>query len=126
MIQLIICTRVATRQNSKSIAFGSAIKDDKGRVIMDRSRTMGGSFSPNTGKFLAFRESLLLAKIYNITVKTAEMDSPNIASNLNSSSSFLRDVSFIVNDMKCAGIHIIFNACQIVALFDRVLDEREN
>ncbi|KAK3230595.1 hypothetical protein Dsin_002476 [Dipteronia sinensis] len=88
-------------------------KDDKGKVIIARSRQLDGSFSSDTGKLLALREGLLLAKFYNIDVKTAEVDSSFVASILNSQKPFLGDAKFIVNDIKA--LFLAFGICKCQA-----------
>ncbi|KAK2635566.1 hypothetical protein Ddye_030358 [Dipteronia dyeriana] len=89
-------TMVTTRKNHRSIGLGVAIRNDKGKIIVAHSRTMCGSFSAETGRLLALREAIQLAKFYNISVKIAEVDSSFVASTLISSILFLRDVIFIV------------------------------
>ncbi|KAI9198534.1 hypothetical protein LWI28_017581 [Acer negundo] len=105
-------TGIASRRNSKSFAFAAVVKDDKGKVIVARSKTMSGSFCFVTRNFLALRGGLLLAEFYNIQVKIAEVDSLNIVSVLNSSAGYLGDASFIVNDIKILFSEVGIGKCQ--------------
>ncbi|KAK2644204.1 hypothetical protein Ddye_019399 [Dipteronia dyeriana] len=81
-------TEVTILKNIKSIGLGAAIRDDKGKIIIARSRLMQGSFSCETGKLLALWEGLLVAKFYKISMNIAEVDSTSVASILNSSNPF--------------------------------------
>ncbi|KAK2657296.1 hypothetical protein Ddye_010348 [Dipteronia dyeriana] len=105
-------TEVAIRKNSKSIGLGAAIRDDKGKLIIVKSRLMHGSFSCETGKFLALRVGLLLAKFYKISMNITEVDSTSVATILNSSNPFLGDAKFIVNDIKVLFVETRICKCQ--------------
>ncbi|KAK2649414.1 hypothetical protein Ddye_016903 [Dipteronia dyeriana] len=77
-------TAVVIHKESRTIGLGAAIRDDKGKVVVARSRPMFGSFNFEIGNFLAFREGLLLTKFYNCPVNIAEVDTSCVASILNS------------------------------------------
>ncbi|KAK3217958.1 hypothetical protein Dsin_011928 [Dipteronia sinensis] len=99
-------TEMATHKKCRSIGLGVAIRDDKSKVIIARSRPLYGSFSSETGNLLALREGLLLAKFYNINVKIAEVDSSFVASILNSMFPILGDAKFIAKDIKALFLDI--------------------
>ncbi|KAI9184745.1 hypothetical protein LWI28_012597 [Acer negundo] len=59
---------------------GAIIRDDKGRVLLARSIQMLGIFSVGAGEFLAIREGLKLAKLYNWGVNFVEVTSSRVTS----------------------------------------------
>ncbi|TXG74417.1 hypothetical protein EZV62_002996 [Acer yangbiense] len=103
----------AAHRNSKSFAFGAAIRDNKGKVIVARSKVLYGAFNVTTRCLLALREALLLAKVYNIQVKIAEVDSIKVAAILNSPMKFLGDISFIVKDIKILFAEVGIDRCLV-------------
>ncbi|KAK2640318.1 hypothetical protein Ddye_028113 [Dipteronia dyeriana] len=77
-------TAEAIHNDSRTIGLGAANRDDKGKVIVARSRLIFGSFNSEIGNLLALQEGLLLAKFSNCMVNVAEDDSSYVASILNS------------------------------------------
>ncbi|KAK2638012.1 hypothetical protein Ddye_025807 [Dipteronia dyeriana] len=80
---------LALRSGLGSVGIGTIIRDDKGKVLVARSKLYQGSFSVEIRRFLALRDGLMLAKFYNLSVKLAS-----------SPVTLLRDSSFVVNDIK--------------------------
>ncbi|KAK2651386.1 hypothetical protein Ddye_011242 [Dipteronia dyeriana] len=105
-------TAATIRKDSRTIGLGAVIRDDKGKVIVTRSRLMLGSFKSEIGNFLALHEDLLLAKFFKCPVDITEVDSSCVASILNSSSPCSGVATFIVNDIKALLLEIGVCKCQ--------------
>ncbi|KAK3185137.1 hypothetical protein Dsin_032423 [Dipteronia sinensis] len=87
-------------KDSGSIGIRVSIRDDKGRVLVARSKLLYGFFNGDIGKFMALRDGLMLAKFYNLPVRFVEVNSCKVFFSLNSQVSPLGDARFIINDIK--------------------------
>ncbi|KAK4841802.1 hypothetical protein QYF36_010733 [Acer negundo] len=74
-----------------------------------------GYFSAAVGELLALREGLLLAKHLNLTVHIYEVDTVNVAHDINSSGSINYVVKFVVNDVRVLIQEVGTSLCQTIS-----------
>ncbi|KAK0584046.1 hypothetical protein LWI29_006910 [Acer saccharum] len=67
--QLKINTAATLRSNGLAIGVGVEIRDEKGLVVVARSKQLPGNFTAEIGELIALREGLQLAKFYNMKVR---------------------------------------------------------
>ncbi|TXG67205.1 hypothetical protein EZV62_008480 [Acer yangbiense] len=105
----------------RAISLGSAIRDDKSKVLVARARRIFGMFNKETGVLLALRDGLLMANFFGLHVKFAEIDFPPVMSILNSNAPYLGDAYFVVKDIKALLSDFGISSCQASSLLGNSL-----
>ncbi|KAK0586012.1 hypothetical protein LWI29_037842 [Acer saccharum] len=75
-------SNAAVKDGSPHIGLGAIIRDSSGKVVVALAKPLVGNFSIEIGEFLAVRESLCLAKRFQLKVSWVERDAVNVVSGI--------------------------------------------